>query len=116
MSPGAAVTLNVIRKGQEKTFNMAAGVLPEQPETAAVLEAPRQSGNNVPELGVTVTPQRGRNGVAVSKIDPAGRRVATAGALRDAINAAQKTGRNSVLLQVKSGNAIKFVAMPVDRG
>jgi serine protease Do len=134
ISPGAAVTLNVIRKGQEKTFNMAAGILQDQPETAAVLEAPRQVGNNVPELGITVTTQRGRNGVAVSKVDPdgpasgrgikngdvivaaAGRRVATAGALRDAINAAQKTGRNSVLLQVKSGNAIKFVAMPVDRG
>lgn len=134
MSPGAAVTLNVIRKGLEKTFNMTSGTLPEQPEAAAVLETPKQSGNNIPELGITVTLQRGRNGVAVSKVDPdgpaadrglksgdvivavAGRKVATAGALRNAINAAQKTGRNSVLLQVKSGNAIKFVAMPVDHG
>ena len=132
MPPGAAVTLNLIRKGLEKTFNMAAATLPEQPETAATLEVPTQSGNNVPELGITVTPQRRRNGVAVARIDPdglavdrglkngdvivaaAGRKVATAGDLRNAIDAVQKSGRHSVLLQVRSGNVMKFVAMPVD--
>jgi serine protease Do len=113
---------------------MTAGTLPEQPGAAAVLETPNQIDNSVPELGITVTPQRRRNGVAVSKVDPdglaadrglkngdvivaaAGRKVATAGALRNAINAAQKTGRHSVLLHVKSGNAMRFVAMPVDQG
>jgi serine protease Do len=43
MSPGAAVKLNVIRKGLEKTFDMTAGTLPEQPEAAAVLETSKQN-------------------------------------------------------------------------
>jgi serine protease Do len=132
--PGAAVKLNVIRSGREKTFNMTAGILPEQREANAVPETPKQSGPNVPELGITVTPQHGSNGIAVSNVDPdgpaadrglkngdvileaAGRRVATAGDLRNAIDAAHKRGRRSVLLHVRSGNAMKFVAVPVDRG
>jgi serine protease Do len=134
MSPGAAVHLSVIRKGQEKTFNMTTGALPEQREANAVPEAPRQSGANVPELGLTVTPQRGSHGVVVTKIDPdgsaadrgvkngdvileaAGRKVATVGELRNAVDAVQKGGRHSVLLHVKSGNTMKFVAVPVGRG
>jgi serine protease Do len=131
MSPGTASHITVMRKGQEKTFNVMAGTLPEQREANAAPEAPRQSGTNVPELGITVTPQRSGNGVAVSKVDPdgtaadrgvkngdvileaAGRKVATAADLRNAIDAAQKSGRHSLVLHLKSGNATKFVAVPV---
>jgi len=130
MSPGAAVHITVIRKGHEKTFDMTAGTLPDQREANAVPEAPRQSGYNIPELGISVTAQHGRNGVAVTKVDPdgsaadrgvkngdvileaAGRKVATAVELRNAIDAGQKSGRHSVLLHVKSGNTMKFVAVP----
>jgi len=74
------------------------------------------------------------NGVAVSKVDPdgaaadrgvkngdvileaGGRKVATAVNLRNAIDAAEKSGRHYVLLHVKTGNEMKFLAVPVDRG
>jgi serine protease Do len=134
LSPGTAMRVTVMRKGQEKAFNVTAGALPEQREANAAPEAPRQNGANVPELGITVTPQRRSNGVVVSNVDPdgpaadrgvnngdvileaGGKKVATAGELRNAIDAARKSGRHSVLLHVKSGNAMKFIAVPVGRG
>jgi serine protease Do len=134
VSPGTAVRLTVIRKGQEKVFNVTAGILPGQREANAAPEAPRQNGANVPELGITVTPQRRSSGGVVSNVDldgPAadrgvnngdvileagGKKVATAGELRIAIDAARKSGRHSVLLHVKSGNTMKFIAVPVNRG
>ncbi len=134
MSPGTAVKLGVIRKGQEKTFSVTLGTLPDQREANAVPETPsRGGGATVPQLGLRVTPQAG-GGVVISEVDPdgvaaerglkkgdvilevAGKRVGNAADLRAAIDAAQKGGRRAVLVQVKSGNATKFVALPVSRG
>jgi serine protease Do len=133
MSPGAAVQLSVIRKGQEKIFSMTLGTLPDQREANATPETPRQSGTSVPQLGLSVTSQAG-GGLMVSEVDPgglaaehglkkgdvilevAGKRVATAADLRGAIDAAQKGGKRAVLVQLKSGDVTKFVALPVGRG
>jgi C-terminal processing protease CtpA/Prc len=129
--PSASAHCNV---ALEKAFNVTAGASPEQREENAEREAPRQNGANVPELGVTVTPQRRSNGAVVSNVDPdgpaadrrvnngdvileaGGKKVATAGELGNAIDAARKSGRHSVLLHVKSGNTMKFIAVPVGRG
>jgi serine protease Do len=134
MSPGAAVRISVIRDGQEKTFHMTAAILPEQRGTDASPETQRPSGTTVPELGITVTPQHGDDGVAVSEVDPegpaadpglkngdvileaAGRKVATARDLHNAVDAARRAGRHTVLLHVKSGDEMKFVAVPLGRG
>jgi serine protease Do len=87
----------------------------------------------VGQLGLSVTPQRG-GGVAISKVEPdglaaerglktgdvileaGGRQIASAADLQSAIEAAQKAGRRSLLLQVKSGNTTRFVAVPAGRG
>jgi serine protease Do len=134
MSPGAAVRLTVVRNGQEKTFHMTAGTLPEQREANASPETQQQSGISVPELGIAVAPQHGGNGIAVSEVDPegpaadpglkngdvileaAGRKVATAGDIHNAIDSVRKAGRHTVILYVKSGEGMKFVAVPVGRG
>jgi serine protease Do len=134
LSPEAAVRITVVRSGQEKAFNIAAASLPAQREAGVAPQPPRRSDTNVPKLGITVTPQHGGNGVAVSKVDPegaaadrgvksgdvileaAGRKVATAANLRNAIDAVEKSGRHYALLRVKTGNEMKFVAVPVDRG
>jgi len=128
------VRLTVIRSGQQKAFNMTAASLPAQRDAGAIPQTPRRSDTNVPKLGITVTPQQGGSGVAVSKVDPdgaaadrgvkngdvildaGGRRVTTAANLRNAIDAAERSGRHYVLLHVKTGNEMKFVAVPVDRG
>jgi serine protease Do len=134
LSPEAAVRITVIRSGQEKAFSMTAVRLPAQREAGVAPQTPRRSDTNVPKLGITVTPQRGGNGVVVSKVDPdgaaadrgvksgdvileaGGSKVTTAVNLRNAIDAAEKNGRHHMLLRVKVGNEMKFVVVPVDRG
>jgi serine protease Do len=134
LSPEAAVRLTVIRRGEEKSFNMTADSLPAQREAGTAPRTPRRSETNVPKIGITVTPQHGGNGVAVSKVDPEGaaadrgikngdvileagsRKIATAVNLRNAIDATKKGGRHYVLLYVKTGNEVKFIAVPVNGG
>jgi serine protease Do len=49
-------------------------------------------------------------------LQAADRKVAAATDLRNVIEAAQKAGKHTVLMRVKSGDGIKFVAVPVSRG
>jgi serine protease Do len=132
LAPGTTAAIGVIRKGQEKTFNIVLGNLPDQREANANPETPKQRGTNVARLGVLVAP--GADGVVVTNVDPdgvaaeqgfqagdvilqvAGKKVASAGELRNAIDAAQKSGKHTVVMRVKSADGIKFVAVPVGRG
>jgi serine protease Do len=132
LAPGTTAAIGVIRKGQEKTFNIVLGNLPDQREANANPETPKQKGTSVPRLGVLVAP--GADGVVVTNVDPdgiaaeqgfqagdvilqvAGKKVASAGELRSAIDAAQKSGKHTVVMRVRSADGVKFVAVPVDRG
>jgi serine protease Do len=142
MPPGATTTVTVVRMGEEKTLRIVLGSLPELREAPAPAPAPatgtaaipsKQRGTSVPRLGLTVAPHAG-DGVLVTNIDPdgpaaeedvtpgdvilqaGGRKVASAADLRNAAEAAQKAGKRTVLMRVKSGGGIKFVALPVGRG
>jgi serine protease Do len=132
LPPGTTAAIGVIRKGQEKTFNIVLGNLPDQREANANPETPKQKGTSVPRLGAFVAPAA--DGVIVTNVDPdglaadqglkagdvilqvAGKKVGTAGDLRGAIDAAEKVGKRTVLMRVKSADGIKFVAIPVGRG
>ena len=46
----------------------------------------------------------------------AGKSVATAGEVREAIDAARTDSKNSVLMRVKSGGSSRFVALPLAKG
>jgi serine protease Do len=131
LPPGATAAIGVVRKGQERTFNIVLGNLPDQREVNANPDTPKQKGTNVPRLGALVAP--GADGVVVTTVDPdgiaaeqglkagdvilqvAGKKVGTAGDLRNAIDAAQKAGKHSVVMRVKSADGIKYVAVPVGR-
>ena len=132
LPPGTSAAIGVIRKGQEQTFNIVLGNLPDQREANANLETSKQRGASVPRLGVSVAPAT--DGVIVTNVEPdglgaeqgfktgdvilqvAGKRVGTAVDLRNAIDVAQKAGKQTVLMRVKSADGIKFVAVPVGRG
>ncbi|HKD26177.1 MAG TPA: PDZ domain-containing protein, partial [Xanthobacteraceae bacterium] len=132
LPPGTAATIVVIRNGQEKSFNITLGNLADQREASANAELPKQKGMSVPRLGVSVA--RAADGVVVTSVDPGGpaadlgitsgdvilqaadKKVATAVDLRNAMEAAQKAGKHTVLMRVKSADGIKFVAVPVGRG
>ena len=131
MAPGTGVKLTLMHKGQEKTVNVVLGNLPDQREASISPEIPKQRGTAVPRLGMTVAPQG--EGVVVTNVDPdgiaaeqgfeagdvivqaSGKKVGNAGELRAAIEAAQKAGKHTVLLRVKSSEGAKFVALPVGR-
>ncbi len=132
LSPGTAATIVVIRNGQEKSFNIMLGNLADQHEAGANPELPKQKGTSVPRLGVSVA--RAADGVVVTSVDPGGpaaelgitsgdvilqaadKKVGAAIDLRNVIEAAQKAGKHTVLMRVRSADGIKFVAVPVSRG
>lgn len=143
MAPGATVKLNVLHKGQDKVINLTLGQLPNTVEAKADTDNDTgkgaSKGTDVPKLGMTVAPANsvagaGKEGVVVTEVDPksaaaergfkegdvilevGGKSVATAGEVRDAINAARTDNKNSVLMRVKSGGQSRFVAIPLAKG
>jgi serine protease Do len=142
-APGAAVKLNVLHKGQDKVINLTLGQLPNTLEAKADNDNGDKSsptrGTDVPKLGLTVAPANsvagaGKDGVVVTEVDPssaaaergfkegdvilevAGKSVASASDVRDAIKAAASDNKNSVLMRVKSGGSSRFVAVPLAKG
>jgi len=135
MPPGTTVNLLVLRKGSEKTISLKLGQLPNEREARAEPRSNEPSGTEVPRLGLTLAPAgqvagSGNEGVVVTNVDPngiaadhgfktgdvildvGGKRVGSPGDVRDAIRDAQKAGKNTVLLRVKSGaEGAKFVAL-----
>jgi serine protease Do len=130
IAPGNAVKLNVLHKGQEKVINLTLGQLPNTIEAKADNDDGDKGGatrgTDVPKLGLTVAPANsvagaGKEGVVITEVDPksaaaergfkegdvilevGGKSVASAGDVRDAINAARTDNKNSVLMRVKSG-------------
>src|SRR5262249_42926284 len=143
MAPGATVKLNVLHKGQDRAVNLPLGQLPNTVEAKADTDndnskAPTR-GTDVPKLGMTVAPANsvagaGKDGVVVTEVDPksaaaergfkegdvilevAGKSVASADDVRDALTAAKSDNKNVVLMRVKSGGQSRFVAVPLATG
>ena len=143
--PGTAVKLNVLHKGQDKAVNLTLGQLPNTQEAKADNDSDNDNGGSatrgtdVPKLGLTVAPANsvagaGKEGVVITEVDPksaaaergfkegdvilevGGKSVASAGDVRDAMNAARTDNKNSVLMRVKSGGQSRFVAVPLAKG
>jgi serine protease Do len=138
MGPGATVHLALWRKGEEKSVSVALGELPAQREARATSESTAPEGTEVPRLGLTLAPAdkvagSGSEGVVVTDVDPngvasehgfktgdvivevGGKKVANPADVRTALADAQKAGKRTVLMRVKSGDATKFVALRLGR-
>lgn len=140
MPPGSSANVTVWRKGEEKNLSIALGELPNQREARATSsDGSPPHGSDVPKLGLSLAPASqvsgsGSEGVVVTKVDPngiasdegfqtgdvilevGGKKVANPGDVRTALSEAQKGGKRSVLMRVKSGDAIKLVALRLGRG
>ena len=140
MAPGATANLSVWRKGAEKSFSIVLGELPNQREAHAMTpDSSAPSGSNLPRLGLTLAPAgqvagSGSEGVVITKVDPdgiasehglqtgdvildvSGKKVANPADVRTALSEAQKDGKRSILMRVKSGDGSKFVALRLGRG
>jgi serine protease Do len=132
MRPGTTARLTVLRKGQERTMSVTLAELPELREAALTLGARDGASGNLPQLGLTVAPKA--EGLVVTDVDPdgtaadrglkagdvildaGGKKVATAADLRGAVQTAEKGGKKTLLMRVRSGTTTKYVTLPVGRG
>ncbi|QPF89999.1 Do family serine endopeptidase [Bradyrhizobium commune] len=137
LAPGTSVKLDVFHKGESKTVTLALGELPN--ERQAQGNGKSDDGKvqpGTPRLGLSLAPAgdvqgAGQKGVVVTEVDPqgpaaqrgiqtgdvilnvGGKPVANVGDVRSELAQAKSSGKNSVLLQVKSAEATRFVAVPL---
>jgi serine protease Do len=142
MPPGTSVKVTLLHragdKWDEKTVSLTLGTLPDEREAKADTGRPRSGGTELSRLGITLAPAgqvagSGSEGVVVTEVDPnglaadhgfktgdvilevGGKKVASPNEVRDSIRDAQKDGKRTVLMRVKSGEGIKFVALRLGR-
>jgi serine protease Do len=136
IAPGTSIKLGVLNKGSEKTVTLTLGELPNQREARANTQDREAPGSDVSRLGLTLAPAgsvggAGSQGVVVTAVDPngvaaengfktgdvildvAGKTVASPADVRKALTDARSQGKRNVLMRVKSGEATKFVALPI---
>jgi serine protease Do len=135
IAPNATVKLDLIRGGQAKTISLTLGEMPDQQQANADTGTGEPS-SGVPHLGLSVAPASevsgaGAQGVVVTAVDPdgpaaeqgfqtgtvildvGGKSVANVGDVRKALVDAKAQGKHQVLLRVKQGDAMRFVALPL---
>jgi serine protease Do len=138
MAPGSSVKLDTLHKGEAKPVTLTLGEMPNDHQANAGDTQP-ESTAGTPRLGLTLAPAgdvdgAGQKGVVVTSVDPegaaaehglqtgdiilnvGGTSVADAGDVRSALMKANADGKHSVLMQVKTADATKFVAVPLAKG
>jgi serine protease Do len=139
LPPGSSASITVWRHGEEKRLSLALGELPKEREARLTAPDSPGTGSEVPRLGLSLAPAgqvagSGSEGVVVTNVDPngaaseqglktgdvilevAGKKVANPADVRSALSEAQKGGKRSVLLRVKTADGSKFVALRLGRG
>jgi serine protease Do len=137
MAPGASVKLDVLHKGEAKTVSVALGEMPNDRQANAGESSKDVAGT--PRLGLRLAPASevdgaGDKGVVVVAVDPegpaaehgfktgdvilnvSGKTVANAADVKAALAAAKESGKNTVLMHVKTADATRFVAVPLAKG
>jgi serine protease Do len=136
LAPKTSVKLTVVHKGSEKTVTLTLGELPNSKEARAGID---EEGDDVGKLGLTLAPASrvngsGAEGVVVTGVDStgvaadhgfstgdvilevAGKSVSTPADVRNLVANARTEGKRSVLVRVKKGESLRFVALPLARG
>jgi serine protease Do len=132
LSPGTSVKLGVIRNDREDTLTLTLGELPRERQARANVEEHEDHGStDVPRLGLSLAPAKnGGEGVVVTSVDPNGsagdrvkngdvildvngKQVSSPADVRKAVSDAHAGGKRTVLMRVKSGQATRFVAVPI---
>jgi serine protease Do len=139
MAPGSSVKLDVLHKGTSRQVALTLGEMPNDRQAKAGETQPPDATAGTPRLGLSLAPAgevdgAGDKGVVVTSVDPAGpaaehgvktgdvildvggKTVANIGEVRSALTAANADGKHSVLLQLKTADATRFVAVPLAKG
>jgi len=135
LAPGSSAKLDILRKGESKSITVTLGEMPNQQQAnAGNTETPLEMG--LPRLGLTLAPSdevagSGGKGVVVTAVDPdgpaaergvqtgdvildvGGKSVGNASDVRKALAEAKSQRKHDVLMQVKTADAMRFVALPL---
>jgi serine protease Do len=138
IAPGSSVKLDILHKGESKTLTLAVGEMPNDRQASAGDQSSKETAGT-PRLGLQLAPAgevagSGDKGVVVVAVDPqgpaaehgfqtgdvilnvGGKTVANVADVRAALSAAKESGKNSVLMRVKTADATRFVAVPLAKG
>jgi serine protease Do len=139
MAPGTAVKLDLLHKGQSKTLDLTLAQMPDNRQANAGERQSSKETAGTPHLGLSLAPARevegaGQQGLVVTSVDPesaaaehgvrtgdvilsiGGNSVANADDVRSALVRAKADGKRSILMQVKTAEATRFVAVPLAQG
>jgi serine protease Do len=132
MNPGSSVKLDVLRDGKQQTVTLTLGQMPNQQTAQAGSE--HEPAQAQPRLGLSLAPSSDSKGVEVTAVDPngpaaehgfkagdvimnvAGAEVSTPSDVQKQLREVRQSGRHSVLMRVKSGDQVRFVALPLANG
>lgn len=138
--PGTTVRIDVIRYGKAETFNVKLGTFPTTQEIARAPDPEKPASATVDLLGLSLAqpgPTRTggpREGVQIADVDGSsdaaakgiragdvildvqGQKVSTPAEVEAAVKSVQASGRPAVLLRIKTGDAIRFVAVQLKKG
>ncbi len=132
--PGDTADITVLRDGKRKTLKVTIGKMPSDDKIAGAFGQQGKAGPSaIEEMGLSLRTADDGEGVLVTEVSPgspaarkglrpgdhilevAGISVDSPAAVRAAIEKARKEGRKSILLLVRSGDAQRFVALPVKK-
>jgi serine protease Do len=137
-APGTSMTLNVVRNGDTKSLTVTLGTMPDEKHAQSETAGPEVPAKRAPQLGLSLAAARdvagaGSQGVAVIAVDPsgpgadsglqagdvilevAGKTVLNPSDVLKELAELKRQGKRAVLMRVKSGEATKFVALPLDQ-
>src|SRR6266581_2258422 len=138
-APGSTVKLDVLHKSRSKVVSLTLGQLPNDQQAKADSEADGKGSahdTDVPHLGLTLAPAgkadgASKEGVVITKVEPksaaadrglkkgdvilevAGKNVTKPGDVGDALEAARTDKKGSALMRLRSGDASRYVAVPL---
>jgi serine protease Do len=133
-APGTSTKFGIFRNGKEKTITVTLGKLPRTPDEARADEQKTPSEATI--LGLTLAPASamagaGDQGVVITDISPTSRvsesglrtgdvildvghhAVNTPADVRKIVDEARTQSKRAVLLRIKRGDAVRFVAIPI---
>jgi serine protease Do len=137
MAPDTNVKLTLFHKGELKTMDLTLGKMPNEQQAKADTGG-ETSSDGLPHLGLTLAPSNdvagsGGRGVSVVQVDPdgpaaergfktgdvildvGGKTVANAADVRKALTEAHTSGKQDVLMRVKTAEGTRFVALPIGK-
>jgi serine protease Do len=134
LPPNSPVKLDILRQGEARAVTVTLAQMPNE-QTASAGPETQSPSHGVPHLGLTVAPAAGagagQTGVVVTAVDPdgpaaeagfetgnvildvGGKAVTDANDIAKALREAQAQGKHDVLMRVKSGDTMHFVAVPL---